>query len=107
MEALAKELRTLSDYLGDDRDLVVLSQHIQEEGYGQKHPREEETLHAIIGERQREFRAAALHIGPRLYAENRPCSAIGWPATGGFGAAQKSERSSSWRRSCNLRFGQC
>jgi CHAD domain-containing protein len=69
MEALAKELKTLSDHLGDDHDLVVLSQDIQEKGYGQEHPREQETLHALIGERQRELRAAALHIGPRLYAE--------------------------------------
>src|SRR5262249_31172263 len=39
--------------------------------------------------------------------KSRPCSAIGWPATGGFGAAQKSERSSSLRRRpLNLRFGQ-
>ena len=69
MEALAKELKTLSDHLGDDHDLVVLSQDIQEEGYGQEDPREKETFQALIGERQRELRAAALDIGPRLYAE--------------------------------------
>ena len=69
MEALAKELKTLSDHLGDDHDLVILSQHIREEGYEQGRPREQETLRALIGERQRELRAAALDIGPRLYAE--------------------------------------
>ena len=82
-------------HLGDDHDLVVLRQDIQEQGYGQKRPREQETLHALIGERRRELRAAALDIGPRLYEEKPAEFCDRLAATGGFGAAKKSEPSSS------------
>ena len=69
MDALASELETLGEYLGDDHDLVVLRQAVEEQCADDGNTRELETLNGLIEQRQRELRAAALALGARFYAE--------------------------------------
>jgi CHAD domain-containing protein len=69
MEAIAHELETLSERLGDDHDLDVLRQSVEEEFGDEANPREVATLNALIEQRQRELRTAALALGARFYAE--------------------------------------
>jgi CHAD domain-containing protein len=68
MDAMAHELETLGECLGDDHDLVVLREAIEaRRGVGDT--RELEVLHGLIDERDRELRAEALAMGARFYAE--------------------------------------
>lgn len=69
LDAIASELGTLGDNLGDDHDLAVLRQDLEQWSPGDRHSRELETLNGLIEERQRELRAAALALGARFYAE--------------------------------------
>ena len=69
MDAMAEELEMLGEQLGEDHDLVMLREAVQEMCVGERHPRELETLSGLIEERQGELRAAALAIGARFYAE--------------------------------------
>ena len=69
MDAMAEELETLGEYLGDDHDLVMLRQAAQERCANKGRARELETLNGLIEQRQRELRAAALALGARFYAE--------------------------------------
>ena len=67
MDATAHELETLGEFLGDDHDLFILQQSVQEQCAGTQ--RELEILHGLIEERQRELRAAAVALGKRFYVE--------------------------------------
>jgi CHAD domain-containing protein len=69
MDAMARELEGLGEYLGNDHDLVVLRQAVEEQCTGDGNERELETLNGLIEQRQRELRAAALALGARFYAE--------------------------------------
>jgi CHAD domain-containing protein len=69
MDAIAKELETLGENLGDHHDLVMLRQAVQELCDGEEPAREMETLCGLIEQRQRELQTAALAIGARFYAE--------------------------------------
>ena len=69
MDAVASELETLGEYLGDDHDLVVLRQAVEKQCAGDGNIRELETLHGLIEQRQREVRVAAQALGARFYAE--------------------------------------
>ena len=69
MDAIARELETLGEYLGDDHDLFILQQSVREQCAGDGDQRELEVLHGLIEERQRELRAAAVALGTRFYAE--------------------------------------
>jgi CHAD domain-containing protein len=66
MCALAKELKELSDLLGDDHDLGLLKTVLAESHVD---GREGEALGKLIAQRQEELRAAALVRGARFYAE--------------------------------------
>jgi CHAD domain-containing protein len=68
MDATASELETLGEYLGDDHDLVVLQQAV-EEHCADSNARELEILNGMIEQRHREFCTAALALGARFYAE--------------------------------------
>jgi CHAD domain-containing protein len=68
MEAMAHELETLGEYLGDDHDLDMLRLDVEDKS-ANANSREVETLKALIDERQRELRTAALALGSRFYAE--------------------------------------
>jgi CHAD domain-containing protein len=68
MEAMAHELETLGEYLGDDHDLDMLRLDVEDK-CADANSREVETLKALIDERQRELRTAALALGSRFYAE--------------------------------------
>ena len=68
LRAAAVELKTLSQYLGDDHDLVMLRQFVTRR-CARKHAGEAELLNELIDLRQKELRAAALTLGARLYAE--------------------------------------
>jgi len=67
LDAMAHELETLGDYLGDDHDLVVLRQSLEEQDRETSRSRELKILHGLIDKRQRELRAAALRLGKRFY----------------------------------------
>jgi CHAD domain-containing protein len=67
MDAMARELETLGEYLGDDHDLFVLQESLQGKGAGDA--REWEILQGLINQRQRELRAAALALGKRFYVD--------------------------------------
>jgi CHAD domain-containing protein len=69
MDAMAGELETMGEYLGDDHDLFVLRQSLQGKGASDVDEREWEILHGLIDERQRDLRAAAIALGERFYAE--------------------------------------
>lgn len=68
MCTLAEELETLSDHLGDDHDLVMLSQ-AAEESCVPEATLETSALKGLIARRQRELRSAAIGLGSRLYVE--------------------------------------
>jgi CHAD domain-containing protein len=69
LDAIARELETLGESLGDDHDLFVLQESVQEKCASDTNWRELEILHGLIDERQRELRAAAVALGKRFYAE--------------------------------------
>jgi CHAD domain-containing protein len=69
MEATAHELEQLGECLGDDHDLALLQQAVEEKYAGDGNTRELATLKGLIDERQRELRASALALGSRFYAE--------------------------------------
>jgi len=62
------DLKTLSQQLGDDHDLVMLSQFAASR-CTRKYPVEVKLLNELIERRQRELRAAAFSLGSRFYAE--------------------------------------
>jgi CHAD domain-containing protein len=64
MEAMADELKTLTEHLGDDHDLFVLEESLGKDSRQQ----ERRILHELIVERRRDLRAAAITLGKRLYA---------------------------------------
>ncbi len=67
MSAAAQTLGQLSDYLGDDHDLVLLEQQVKKKDHIP--PEELETLNGLVELRHKELRGAALAIGARYYAE--------------------------------------
>lgn len=67
LEAMAGELETLGEYLGDDHDLTVLRMDIEERAFG--NAQELDIINGLIVQRQRELRTAALALGVRFYAE--------------------------------------
>ncbi|MCI0540934.1 MAG: CHAD domain-containing protein [Verrucomicrobiales bacterium] len=69
MDAMERELEALGEHLGDDHDLVMLRQAVEEKGASVGNPRELELLNGLIEERQRKLRTAALAVGSRFYAE--------------------------------------
>jgi CHAD domain-containing protein len=68
MEAMGHELETLGEYLGDNHDLDLLRLDVEDRCAG-VNSHEVETLKALIDERRRELRTAALALGSRFYAE--------------------------------------
>ena len=64
MEACAKELHRLSDYLGDDHDLVVLRAKLSDVGSGAR-----QALLAKLDHKRASLQRKALQVGARLYAE--------------------------------------
>ena len=68
-ETFADELHRLSNYLGDDHDLVALQDTLSrhETFYLDEHTRQ--TLFALIVKRQEELRTEARPLGERIYAE--------------------------------------
>ena len=69
MDAMARELEMLGEYLGDDHDLVILRQAVEQQSPDKSHSRELAALNGLIDERQRELQIAALALGKRFYAE--------------------------------------
>jgi CHAD domain-containing protein len=70
LSAVHEELKTLSDYLGDEHDLTVL------EGVLDVEPEllrgvDADTVRAAIDSRRQHLRAAAMPLGRRVYAETR------------------------------------
>jgi CHAD domain-containing protein len=62
------EMKTLSQYLGDDHDLVMLRQFVGRH-CARKHAREVKVLSKLIDLRQKELRSAAFALGARFYSE--------------------------------------
>jgi len=67
--ALADELKSLGEYLGDDHDLVLLRNAAAAMTQSKSPPRALEALIGMIDRRESQFRSAALQLGARLYAE--------------------------------------
>jgi CHAD domain-containing protein len=61
-----KEAHRLADLLGDDHDLKVLRQTLQDEPTP---PVDLDALIALIDHRRDELQTQALHLGPRIYHE--------------------------------------
>lgn len=68
VRALAGEMKTLSQHLGDDHDLVMLQRFVTRH-CARKFAGETKLLKELMGRRQNELRAAALALGARFYAE--------------------------------------
>lgn len=66
--ATANEMKTLSQHLGDDHDLVILRQFVSRR-CARKCPGEVRLLNELMELRQKELRSTALALGSRLYAE--------------------------------------
>ena len=61
-------MKLLSQYLGDDHDLVMLRQFVA--GHcARRYAREVKVLDELIDLRQKELRSAAFALGARFYAE--------------------------------------
>jgi CHAD domain-containing protein len=69
IDAMASELETLGDSLGDDHDLAVLRQDLDQGRFGDGHARDVKALGDAMAQRQRQLRSAALALGARFYAE--------------------------------------
>lgn len=68
MKALRKELHALADLLGDDHDLVVLSQYLDTVA-GEMDAQDVSALRALLDRRHDQLRTAAWPLGRRIYAE--------------------------------------
>ena len=69
MDAMAGELESLTEQLGDDHDFTVLQKTLEHEFAENGHAQEVEILKGLIDERQRELRISARALGARFYAE--------------------------------------
>lgn len=69
MDAMAEELKVLGELLGDDHDLFMLQQAVEQHGVGNDRVPEVEALNGLIDQRQQELRAKALALGARFYTE--------------------------------------
>lgn len=68
LRGTAGELKTLSQHLGDDHDLVMLQQFVVRH-CARKFPAEVKLLNELVGWRQKELRTRAFAPGSRFYAE--------------------------------------
>jgi CHAD domain-containing protein len=66
---IADQLRTLTDYLGDDHDLFLLKTTLQRSGHYTEDFPEFAKLLPLIHHRQSQLRLAAFQLGALLYAE--------------------------------------
>jgi hypothetical protein len=66
LDALAEQLKGLSEFLGDDHDLYLLGQVV--DGASRKPP-EADNLRRLIAQREHELRMNALEAGAELYGE--------------------------------------
>lgn len=69
MAARKKELKVLSELLGDDHDLVVLSALMNDQPRLFGHQRTRSRLLGLIGARRRELKDQARRLGALIYAE--------------------------------------
>jgi CHAD domain-containing protein len=69
MAAMAGELETLGEQLGDDHDLVMLKETAEKDLDGEAELKARETLVGLLELRNRELRSAALLLGKRFYEE--------------------------------------
>jgi CHAD domain-containing protein len=69
VDAMAAELKTLSEYLGDDHDLFMLHQSLEAEAGAQRELFGPGVLSGLIEQRRRELELAALQAGAQIYAE--------------------------------------
>jgi CYTH domain-containing protein/CHAD domain-containing protein len=68
MKTLADRAHRLSDLVGDDHDLVVLSQQVQQRPECLADEREAAVLHALIARRRRQIQREALELAQRVFA---------------------------------------
>jgi len=73
LEALAQELHTLSDHLGDDHDLAVLRSKLTANGSPLKSQSVRQAMLASLDRERSTLQRKALRIGSRIYQE-RPAS---------------------------------
>ncbi len=71
LRAAADEMKMLSQYLGDDHDLVMLRRFVVRY-CARRHAREVKVLDKLVDLRQKELRSAAFTLGSRFYAEKPP-----------------------------------
>ncbi|HKW31231.1 MAG TPA: CHAD domain-containing protein, partial [Verrucomicrobiae bacterium] len=72
LQTAVGEMKLLSQYLGDDHDLVMLRQFVASR-CARRYAREVRALDELIDMRQKELRSAAFALGARFYAE-KPAS---------------------------------
>lgn len=68
LRAATGEMKMLSQYLGDDHDLVMLKRFVGRH-CARRHAREVKLLDKLIDLRQKELRSAAFALGSRFYAD--------------------------------------
>jgi CHAD domain-containing protein len=69
MDGYRKELHELSNLLGEDHDLVVFEQLLEQEGEALASGRELDLLRDVVGREHAKLRKAAHKLGRRIYAE--------------------------------------
>ncbi|MFT5328522.1 MAG: hypothetical protein ACI8P0_006435 [Planctomycetaceae bacterium] len=69
MEARSREIKTLTELLGDDHDLVVVQRAIEDSPEMLVAPDLNEVLARVIIQRRNELQADAVRLAHRVYAE--------------------------------------
>jgi CHAD domain-containing protein len=69
LAAVESELKRLSEYLGDDHDLFLLTEPALLKRFNKKAPKEASYLTALAARRQRQLRSKAILLGSRFYRE--------------------------------------
>jgi CHAD domain-containing protein len=69
MAAAGTELKHLTEYLGDDHDLFVLTEASAMKCFRKEAAEEAEAMRALVAQRARQLRAQALSLGGRFYQE--------------------------------------
>ncbi len=67
--AMEAEIHELSDFLGDDHDLMVLKQRLEKDGFELDDDTQKELIHAVINEFSEHLREQALKKGALIYTE--------------------------------------
>ena len=98
MDALAAQLKALSEYLGDDHDLVMLRESVQTDAGVQRELFEPAVLNDLIEQRRANWCQPPSRPVAKFMPQRLPRSVAGWLNTGKRGATGESRASGTNKR---------